>query len=96
MQYLVKVLDYENALEKRMAVREKHLEVAREMVKAGQIINAGAILKDEKMIGSTFFMEFDSHDEIDTWLKDEVYILNNVWDMDTFEMLDIKLLVKNL
>ena len=96
MQYLIKVLDYENAIEKRMEVREKHLENAKKMLAAGQIINAGAIIKDDKMIGSTFFMEFYSQKEIDEWLKHEVYVLNKVWDMDTFEMHNVKLLAKNI
>ena len=96
MQYLVKVLDYENTLEKRLSIRDEHLKRVKKMLEVGQIINAGAIIKDDKMIGSTLYMEFNSQDEIDDWLSNEVYITKKVWNMDTFEMLDIKLLAKIL
>jgi hypothetical protein len=35
---------------------------------------------DGLMIGSTLVLQFETDEEFDDWKKQEVYILNNVWD----------------
>ncbi len=54
MTFLVQAFDDsdENALERRMAAREAHLEAARKSKGDGRLITAGAILDEAgKMIG---------------------------------------------
>jgi len=95
MQYLVIVYDYENALEKRLEVREAHLEDAKNLIKEGKIISAGALIEDNKMVGSTLYIDFETKDDIEQWLKVEPYVVNKVWDMDKFQLMPVKLLPIN-
>ena len=61
----------------------------------GKIVNAGALMEDEKMVGSTLLIDFENEDEIDQWLENEPYVQNNVWNMDEFQIVPVKLLPKN-
>lgn len=68
------------ALERRMKVRENHLEKIADLKKSGNFICGGAILDDSgKMIGSMIVYEFPDRKALDEKLKDEPYILNGVW-----------------
>jgi uncharacterized protein len=71
----------EKALERRMAAREAHLKSANELYNNGQWLYAAALLnEDGKMIGSTIICDFSSRKELEEeWLKNEPYILGNVW-----------------
>ena len=95
MQYLVIAYDNDNALERRLAVRDAHVEGTRKLIAEGKIINAGALIEDEVMVGSTLLVDFATDDEIDEWLENEPYVKNNVWNMDEFQIVPIKLLPKN-
>lgn len=95
MQYLVIAYDNDNALERRLAVRDAHVEGTRKLMAEGKIINAGALIEDEVMVGSTLLVDFATDDEIDEWLENEPYVKNNVWNMDEFQMVPVKLLPKN-
>jgi uncharacterized protein YciI len=82
MQFLVVAYDGTDAgaLERRLKVREAHLESAQEMYDTGKWLYAAAILNDDgKMIGSMIVCEFPSRDELDQWLKEEPYVVGNVW-----------------
>ena len=71
MQFVITAYDGqdEGALERRMAVRETHVDGAKELMTAGKLIAGGAILDEaNEMIGSTLYVEFDSRDEFDQWL----------------------------
>ena len=72
----------DNALERRMAHREAHLEIAKEMHDQGKWLYAAAILDDnEKMVGSMIVCEFDSRRQLESqWLDKEPYILGKVWE----------------
>jgi hypothetical protein len=94
MQYLVIAYDNDNALERRLAVRDAHVEGTRKLMAEGKIINAGALIEDEVMVGSTLLVDFATDDEIDEWLENEPYVKNNVWNMDEFQIVPIKLLPK--
>ncbi|MGD9625391.1 MAG: YciI family protein [Arcobacter sp.] len=94
MQYLVIAYDNDNALERRLAVRDAHVEGTRKLMAEGKIINAGALIEDEVMVGSTLLVDFATDDEIDEWLENEPYVKNNVWNMDEFQMVPVKLLPK--
>jgi uncharacterized protein YciI len=82
MQFLVVAYDGtdEGALERRLKVREAHLKSAQEMYDTGKWLYATAILNDDgKMIGSMIVCEFTSRDELEQWLKEEPYVVGNVW-----------------
>ncbi|WP_323592040.1 YciI family protein [Aliarcobacter butzleri] len=95
MQYLVIAYDNEGALERRLESREAHIEGARKLMNEGKIIDAGALIEDDMMVGSTLFVDFENDEEIDEWLLNEAYVKNNVWNMDEFQMVPVKLLPKN-
>lgn len=92
MQYLIIAYDKENSLDKRLAVRDLHVKGALGMMKKGKILKAAALIENEKMVGSTLFVDFDSQDELDSWLAQETYVINGVWDMEKIQILPIKVL----
>ena len=98
MQYVITALDYkdEQALERRLACRESHLEGIKKMIKIGTFISGGAILNSEgKMVGSTVHVEFKTRKELEDWLANDVYTTNNVWE--TVDIQECKLVpVKEL
>ena len=88
MQFLVKAHDGENMLEKRMAVRPRHLEG---MAKLGKhIVCAGGLLDDEgKMKGSALVMDFETREGLDEYLANEPYVLEQVWEKIEVERLNV-------
>jgi len=83
MQFLVIAYDStdENAFERRLSAREKHLVLNSELKSRGKILYAGAMLNAaNKMIGSTIVCDFDSREELDEWLKIEPYVTGKVWE----------------
>lgn len=94
MQYLVIAYDNEGALEKRLEVRDAHVEGANKLIAEGKIINAGALIEEDKMVGSTLYVDFENDDEINEWLENEPYVTNGVWNMEEFQIVPIKLLPK--
>ena len=79
MQFMIKALDGEGKLDKRMEVRPRHLEG---MDKLGdKLILAGGLLDEEgKMKGSMLVMEFPDREAVDEYLKNEPYVLEGVWE----------------
>lgn len=94
MQYLVIAYDNDGALEKRLEVRDAHVEGAKKLMAEGKIIDAGALIEEDKMVGSTLFVDFESDDEINEWLENEPYVTNGVWNMEEFQIVPVKLLPK--
>lgn len=95
MQYLVIAYDNEGALEKRLEVRDAHVAGAKKMIAEGKVIEAGALIEEDKMVGSTLYVNFENDDEINEWLENEPYVTNGVWNMDEFQIVPIKLLPKD-
>ncbi|PLY09652.1 MAG: hypothetical protein C0625_00165 [Arcobacter sp.] len=95
MQYLVIAYDNEGVLEKRLEVREAHIEGARKMIAEGKIISVGALIEDDQMVGSTAYVNFENDDEINEWLEKEPYVVNGVWNMEEFQIVPVKLLPKD-
>ncbi len=95
MQYLIIAYDCEGALEKRLEVRDSHVKGAKRLMDEGKIIQAGALIEDEQMVGSTLFVDFENDDEINEWLENEPYVVNGVWNMDEFQIVPVKLLPKD-
>lgn len=82
MQFLVLGYDGtdEEALARRMAVREAHIALGDKMRDEGKWLYAAAILDDnDKMIGSAIVCDFESRENLDAWLKEEPYMTGNVW-----------------
>jgi uncharacterized protein YciI len=83
MQFIVLAYDGvdENALARRMAAREAHLKLGKEMHDAGKWLYAAGILNDEgQMIGSMIVCDFPSRSEMQKqWLGREPYIAGKVW-----------------
>lgn len=95
MQYLIIAYDNEGALEKRLQVRDEHVAGAKELMSKGKIINAGALIEEDQMVGSTLYVDFDNDDELNAWLEKEPYVINNVWNMDEFQLVPVKILPKD-
>ena len=95
MQYLVIAYDNDGALDRRLESREAHIEGAKKLMAEGKIINAGALIEEDQMVGSTLYVNFDSDDELNSWLENEPYVKNNVWNMDEFQIVPVKLLPKD-
>ena len=82
MQFLVLAYDGkdEEALQRRLAVRQAHLALAEQMVASGQQLYAVALLNEAgNMIGSTIICDFSTREELDAWLAQEPYVTGNVW-----------------
>ena len=82
MQFLIIAHDHadEQALTRRMAVREAHIAMIDKLKDAGKVLFGAAILDDqEKMIGSTIIGDFLSRKELESWLEEEPYVTGRVW-----------------
>ena len=91
MQFVIMAYDGANSLEKRMAVRQRHLE---NMAKVdGKVICAGGLLdRKGKMKGSLLVMEFESREQLDAYLKSEPYILEGVWQKIDVDPMNVVIL----
>ena len=90
MQFLIKAYDGPDMLEKRMAVRPRHLEGMKALGR--QIIAAGGLLdEDGKMKGSALVMEFPDRDALDKYLENEPYVIDGVWQKIDIEIMNVVL-----
>ena len=90
MQFIVKAYDGPDMLDKRMAVRPRHLEGINAL--GEQVICAGGLLDDEgRMKGSALVMEFDSRAALDEYLKNEPYVVEGVWQKIEVETMNVVL-----
>ncbi|GAB3316359.1 YciI family protein [Larkinella ripae] len=95
MQYVIHAYDYtdEQAHDRRLAVRAQHFDGARRLKTAGHFVLGGALLDPAgKMIGSMMLLDFDSEDQLNDWLQNEVYLTGKVWervDVKPFRQADI-------
>lgn len=62
---------------------------------SGKILSAAALIDEDKMVGSTLVVDFENDNEMDLWLDNEPYVKNNVWNMDEFQIVPIKVLPKS-
>lgn len=95
MQYLVIAYDYEDALDKRMECRPAHVEAAKKSMAEGTVVSAGALIEEDKMIGSTLLVDFQTEEALDKWLENEPYVTGKVWDMESIQIVPVKLLPKD-
>ncbi|KAF7291916.1 YCII domain-containing protein [Mycena indigotica] len=83
-----------DAFSRRLAVRTKHLEVARKAIDDGRIRVAGALLTPESlasenktMIGSTFIIEAETIDQVKKMIEEDIYYTTGVWDPERIVIL---------
>ena len=88
MQFIITAHDGDNMLEKRMAVRPRHLEG---MAKLGKhIVCAGGLLDDEgKMRGSVLILDLENRSALDDYLKNEPYVIEHVWEEIKVETMNV-------
>jgi uncharacterized protein YciI len=82
MQFLLLAYDGTDsaAPERRLKVRQEHLDKICSLKRSGEFLFGGAILDDEgKMIGSMVLYDFPDRKTLDERLKDEPYITEGVW-----------------
>jgi len=82
MEYLIMAYDGQDpqAKSRRFAVREAHLANAKAMKVTGTFVCGGALLDENgDMIGSTLYMDFESSEKLDNWLKTDPYTTGGVW-----------------
>lgn len=90
MQFLVKAYDGDGMLERRMAVRPRHLEGMRAL--GSRIVCAGGLLDDEgRMRGSALVLEFDDRAALDDYLANEPYVVEGVWERVEVEVMNVVL-----
>ena len=88
MQFIITAYDGENMLEKRMAVRPRHLEG---MAKLGEhIICAGGLLDDQgRMKGSVLILDFEDRAALNEYLMNEPYAAEHVWEKIEVEVMNV-------
>jgi uncharacterized protein YciI len=83
MPFIINAPDYPDALERRMAARQSHLDALAGLKAEGKVLYAAALLNDNgDMAGSVLVMDLPDRAAVDAWLTGEPYILQNVWDKD--------------
>ncbi|MBI5009123.1 MAG: hypothetical protein HZB98_05635 [Bacteroidia bacterium] len=96
MQFILIAYDGtdQEALERRMKVRQEHLEKIEILKSRGEFLAGGAILDDDgKMIGSMIVYEFPDRNALDKSLQDEPYFTKGVWhkvEIKPFRMAPLK------
>lgn len=68
-------------LEKRLSVRETHMQGIKSGKASGTILDGGAILDEAgDMRGSAMLVEFNDRVALDAYLSTEIYATNGVWE----------------
>jgi uncharacterized protein len=83
VQFVVTALDYTDAdaLNRRMANREQHLNGVKKLIAEGRFLSGGAMLDEAgKMIGSTLHVDFPTRAELDAQLRQDPYVSGRVWE----------------
>ena len=83
MQFLVLGYDGtdEEALNRRLAVREAHIKLGDELRDSGNLLYGVAMLSDEGMMkGSMLVADFPNRAALDAWLAEEPYVTGKVWE----------------
>lgn len=86
MPYLIKALDFSDALPRRMEVREKHLEGISALKAQKKVLYAAALMNERNELAGSMLIVDLTMPEIQEMLKSEPYILNRVWNPDHLEI----------
>ncbi len=88
MQFIIRAYDGPDKLEKRMAVRPRHLEGMKKLGR--RVICAGGLLDEAgKMKGSVLVMEFEDRSALDAYLASEPYVVERVWEQIEVEPMNV-------
>ncbi|RKP24208.1 hypothetical protein SYNPS1DRAFT_7570, partial [Syncephalis pseudoplumigaleata] len=83
-QYLVIAEDFtdDDALSRRLQVRQAHLDRANTMKQQGTMLFGGALLTadEQTMNGSVIVFEANDEDEVRRWIAEDPYVVNGVWN----------------
>ena len=91
MQFIIKAYDGEGMLEKRMEVRPRHLEGMKTL--GNRVVCAGGLLDDEgKMKGSVLVLDLPDRAALDSYLSNEPYIIEHVWEQVEVEAINVVLI----
>ena len=99
MQFLILAHDGndENALERRMSVRPKHLENMMKLKDEGHVMAAGGLIEDGgRLAGSYLVMDFESREALDEYLAGEPYVAAGVWQDIKIEVCNTVILGKDV
>lgn len=83
MQFIIRATDYTDseALSRRMAAREAHLDMVIDKRDRGHDLFGAALLDDSgRMIGSLMVVDYPDRAAVDAWLAEEPYITEKVWE----------------
>ena len=88
MQFIIRAYDGPDRLEKRMAVRPRHLEGMKTLGK--RVICAGGLLDEAgKMKGSVLVVDFEDRSALDAYLASEPYVVERVWEHIEVEPMNV-------
>jgi uncharacterized protein YciI len=80
MQFIVMGYDHPNALDRRMAARQAHIDTCNKMKQDGTMLYGAALLDEAgQMKGSMIVLDVADRAAVDAYLKDEPYITGDVW-----------------
>ncbi len=82
-QYLILAEDFKDAeaLDRRMSIREKHLERARAEQAKGVLKVGGAKFSETgTMFGSMLVVELENEDAVKQWIAEDPYVTGRVWE----------------
>ncbi|KAI0293493.1 hypothetical protein B0F90DRAFT_1642808 [Multifurca ochricompacta] len=89
--------DYEDpeSLDRRLSVREKHLQGADGLRESGTLKFGGALLAPEftnesgrkKMVGTIMFLEAENIEEARKFVESDIYHTSGVWDKEKLVVL---------
>lgn len=100
-EYLVQIPDLPNALDKRLAIRPKHLADLKPHIASGKVVFGGATLSKQPaegetpdMTGSAMLIKADSEEELRQWLENDEYAKGGAWDLKNMTVTSFKCAVR--
>jgi uncharacterized protein YciI len=94
-QFLILANDYKDAeaLQRRLSVRESHLQRMREERVKGKFILGGAKLDESgKMRGSMLLVDLENEEAAWKWTNQDPYVVGKVWEeitITSFRIADV-------
>jgi uncharacterized protein len=100
-EWLVIVPDYPGTLEKRMAVRQQHIDELNAKIEAGEMVFGGATLSESpvkgrplKLKGSAMLLKLETEADVRKWLERDVYAKGGAWDLTNVQVYPFKCAVR--
>ncbi|PVV01331.1 hypothetical protein BB560_004252 [Smittium megazygosporum] len=92
-EYLVLIKDFTDpeCINRRLSVREHHLTANSLHKQNGNVMVLGGALadKDGRMVASSIVCKAETKEEVIEFLKNDIYVKSNVWDMSTLFITEI-------